>query len=64
MRETTLWAKLESVLGSGYAHAWAEQIVLTDLGGRTVTEALAEGRDGKTIWRAVCLQLELPAERI
>jgi hypothetical protein len=59
VRETTLWAKLEAVLGPGYAPAWAEQVVLTELAGRTVLEALAEGRDCKTIWRAVCLQLEL-----
>jgi hypothetical protein len=51
-------------LGPGYARAWAEQIVLTELDGRTVLEALAEGREGKAIWRAVCRQLELSADQV
>ncbi|MDR1214235.1 MAG: DUF3046 domain-containing protein [Propionibacteriaceae bacterium] len=64
MRETTLWSELEARLGPGYARAWAEQIVLTELDGRTVLEALAEGREGKAIWRAVCRQLELSADQV
>ncbi|WIY84177.1 DUF3046 domain-containing protein [Propionimicrobium sp. PCR01-08-3] len=61
MREAELWQRLTAQLGSGYAHVWAEQVVLADLGGRTVTEALAAGVPCKTIWRAIWSQLELPA---
>lgn len=61
MREAELWMRLEKHLGSGYAAVWAEQIALAELDGRTVTEALAAGVPGKTIWRAVWAQLELPA---
>jgi hypothetical protein len=59
MRETELWARLEAALGVGYAHAWAEQIVLADLGGRTVSEALAAGLPGRRIWRAAWAYLGL-----
>jgi hypothetical protein len=59
MREAELWARLEAALGASYAHAWAEQIVLRDLGGRTVLEALAAGLRCKDIWRAVWAHLEL-----
>ena len=61
MREAELWMRLERHLGSGYAPVWAEQVVLAELGGRTVSEALGAGVPCKTIWRAVWAQLELPA---
>lgn len=61
VREAELWRRLEAVLGRGYAHAWADQVVLGDLGGRTVTEALGHGLETKLIWRAVWAQLGLPA---
>jgi hypothetical protein len=62
MRETELWSRLERALGINYASAWAEQVVLADLGGRTVAEALAAGLRCKAIWRAVWAQLELDAK--
>ncbi|MHB1009575.1 MAG: DUF3046 domain-containing protein, partial [Propionibacteriaceae bacterium] len=46
--------------GKAYAQAWAGQVVLADLGGRTVAEALAAGIDCKQIWRAAWDILELP----
>jgi len=59
MREAELWARMEDVLGAGYARAWAELVVMSDLGGRCVTEAIGAGIAYKTIWRAVWAQLEL-----
>lgn len=50
---------MTAVLGDSYAHAWAEQVVLQDLGGRTVSEALEAGLQCKAIWRAVHAWLEL-----
>lgn len=61
MREAELWARLERHLGAGYAPVWAERLVMADLGGRTVTEALAAGVPCKQIWRAAWAALELPA---
>ncbi|MBI4900871.1 MAG: DUF3046 domain-containing protein [Actinobacteria bacterium] len=61
MREGELWRRLEVALGRAYAHAWANQVVMADLGGRTVSEALAAGIDCKQIWRASWETLGLPA---
>lgn len=60
MREAELWERMGQHLGPGYAPLWAESVVMSDLGGRTVSEALAAGLPCKTIWRAVWAQLELP----
>lgn len=60
MREAELWRRLETTLGKVYAQAWAGQVVLSEIGGRTVIEALAAGVDRKQIWRAVWSKLELP----
>jgi hypothetical protein len=53
--------RLDEVLPGGYAASWADQVVLEELGSRTVREALAAGQPCKRIWRAVWRQLELPA---
>jgi len=60
VREAELWRRLETTLGKVYAQAWAGQVVLAEIGGRTVIEALAAGVDRKQIWRAVWSKLELP----
>ncbi|MGV8845382.1 DUF3046 domain-containing protein [Tessaracoccus sp.] len=60
MREAEVWARLAAVLPEGYSRVWADQVVLADLSGRTVSEALAAGVPGKTIWRAVWAHMELP----
>lgn len=49
-----------AVLPDDYSRVWADQVVLADLTGLTVSEALAAGTPCKTIWRAVWKQLELP----
>lgn len=61
MRQTEFWTRMEDALGSGYARTWAQLQVLTELGGRTVEEALAAGTAPKTVWRAVWEHLQLPA---
>jgi hypothetical protein len=35
--------------------------VLSDLGGRTAEQALADGEDATRVWRAVVVALDLPA---
>ena len=52
---------MEAALGSGYAHVWAEQFVMADLGRRTAKEALDAGVSPKEVWAAVWKALELPA---
>lgn len=61
MRETEFWERMRTHLGPVYAQVWASQHNLSDLGNRTVDEAMAAGIDCKTIWRAVWEALELPA---
>jgi hypothetical protein len=61
MKHTEFWARLDQALGPAYAHSWASMYVLTDLGGRTVDEALGAGVAPKEVWRAVWAALELPA---
>ena len=61
MKETELWARLQQHLGAGYYRVWAAEHSLSELGGRTVTQAIDDGLPSKSIWRAVWAALELPA---
>jgi hypothetical protein len=61
VRHTEFWNRMEAALGVGVARFWAEQQVLSELGGRTPSEALAAGTPPKTVWAAVWQALELPA---
>lgn len=63
VREAELWSRLDEVLSPAYSRVWAQQVVLAELDGRTVTEALAAGIPCKKIWRAAWLQLELPPNK-
>ena len=60
MRETELWTRLRALLGDGYAPVWADSVVHADLGGRTVTQALADGIPVRRIWLAACVMLDVP----
>lgn len=60
MKHTEFWSRMNHALGASYAPVWADQQVLADLGGRTVSEALAAGESPKAVWRAVWAYLELP----
>ena len=51
---------METALGAAYARHWASQTVLSELGGRTPTEALEAGVTPKEVWAAVWRALELP----
>ena len=60
MRLTDFWERMRAELGESYAESYAKDTVIAELGGRTVEQALAAGEDTKTVWRAVCVALELP----
>lgn len=53
MRLTDFWERLERVFGSTYAASVANDQVLSQLGGRTITEALDAGEPAAVVWRAV-----------
>ena len=61
MRLTEFWSRLEVHLGPAYARSWAHDHVISGLGGRTVDEAIDAGIDTVDIWRAVHVDLQLPA---
>ena len=44
---------MESLLGTAYADSYARDQVLASLAGRTVHQALTDGDDAKSVWRAV-----------
>ncbi len=52
---------MSSHFGSSYAESIAADHVLSELGGRTIRQALADGEDVKAVWRAVCLTFDVPA---
>jgi hypothetical protein len=53
VRLTDFWERLEQVFGPGYAQSIAKDQVLSQLGGRTIEEALAGNFDTVAVWRAV-----------
>ncbi|GAB2981799.1 DUF3046 domain-containing protein [Nocardioides montaniterrae] len=60
MRHTEFWERMDHHLGSAYSRVWADSVVMSALGGRTASAALAAGESPKDVWRAVWAQLELP----
>ncbi|MEV4122157.1 DUF3046 domain-containing protein [Micromonospora sp. NPDC049645] len=54
MRLTDFWARLDEAFGPGYAASIARDQVLSQLGGRTIEQALAAGERTQVVWRAVC----------
>jgi hypothetical protein len=60
VRLTEFWFRMERKFGVTYARSFASDMVLAELDSRTVDQALREGDDVKSVWRAVCAHLETP----
>jgi hypothetical protein len=45
------------------ANAVVTDLVLSGVGGRTATDAIAAGVDPREVWLALCEDLDVPAER-
>jgi hypothetical protein len=60
VRLTVFWERMRAQFGDTYAESVAKDQVLADLGDRTVNQALADGVDAKTVWRAVCDSFDVP----
>jgi Protein of unknown function (DUF3046) len=60
VRLTEFWARMREQFGEGYAESVAKDYALGPLGSRTVNQALADGVDAKTVWRAVCEVFAVP----
>jgi hypothetical protein len=61
VRLTEFWMRMEMRFGVAYARSYAADMVLAELGSRTVDQALAQGEDAKTVWRAVWAATGAPA---
>ena len=57
---TEFWERMRAQFGDVYAESVAKDFVLTNLGGRTVNKALADGEDPKVVWRAVAETFNVP----
>ncbi|MDG5804174.1 DUF3046 domain-containing protein [Streptomyces ossamyceticus] len=62
MRLTVFWQRMAEHFGEGYAETFARDHVMSELGGRTVDEALDAGWEAKDVWRVVCTTMGVPAE--
>jgi Protein of unknown function (DUF3046) len=60
VRLTVFWDRMREQFGDVYAESLAKDYVLSNLGGRTVNRALADGEDAKIVWRAVCETFNVP----
>jgi Protein of unknown function (DUF3046) len=54
------WERMRAQFGDTYAESVAKDYVLSSLGERTVSKALADGEDAKVVWRAVCETFNVP----
>ena len=61
MRLTDFWERMREQFGDVYAESFAKDVVIRELGGRTVEQALAQGEDVKDVWRGVCAVVDVPA---
>ncbi|MFD8596480.1 DUF3046 domain-containing protein [Kitasatospora sp. NPDC059646] len=55
MRLTEFWRRMHLHFGETYAESFAQDHVMSELGGRTVRQALDAGWEAKDVWRVVCV---------
>lgn len=60
MRLSEFWTRMRAQFGDAYASSVAKDHVLAALGERTVEQALEDGVEAKTVWRAVCKEFDVP----
>jgi len=63
MRFTVFRRLMADEFGEVRAEMLARDHVFSELGGRTVEDALEAGIPPKDVWRAVCEAFDVPAER-
>jgi hypothetical protein len=61
VRLTDFWDRMYQQFGAAYAESFATDVVIRELGGRTVKQALADGEEAKDVWRAVCAVVDVPS---
>lgn len=63
MRHSEFWTLVEEEFGSAHGHALVRDHVLRALAYRTAADALAAHEDPRTVWLAMCDELDVPVER-
>ncbi|MCY7412413.1 MAG: DUF3046 domain-containing protein [Salinibacterium sp.] len=63
MRLSELRIAVSDEFGEAYGRVLTQDLALTDLGGVTAAQAIAEGRDTREIWLALCRATGVPDER-
>lgn len=58
MRLTDFWERMTERFGAVYVDSFARDHVMSELGGRTVYQALEQGVSAKEIWSAVRRSLD------
>jgi len=53
VRLTDFWSRLDEAFGPAYTRSLARDQAFAELGGRTIDEAIAQGIETATVWRAV-----------
>jgi hypothetical protein len=54
---------MNALLGPEYADSFARDHVMSELGGRTVHQALADGVSAKDVWQVVCVVRGVPSAK-
>lgn len=54
MRLTDFWSRMDQVFGPAYAASVAADQSIAQLDGRSIADAIADGEETVTVWRAVC----------
>ncbi|HET8598893.1 MAG TPA: DUF3046 domain-containing protein [Segeticoccus sp.] len=63
MRLSEFWTLMDDEFGRSYSRSLARDHVLTELGGRTVEQALEAGVRPRQVWEALCDAMDVPPER-
>ncbi|GAA0584149.1 DUF3046 domain-containing protein [Actinomadura livida] len=62
MRLTVFWDRMNQQFGATYAQSVAKDYVMSELNGRTIEQALADGEPPKKVWQAVVATFDVPSK--
>ena len=63
VRTSDFWRLMDDEFGESYSRTLARDLVVGELGDRTVAEALDAGLDPRAVWEGVCRAQDVPNER-
>ena len=62
MRRTEFNELVAGWFGAAYGASVLADHVLTNLGGRTAAQAIEDGLDPRDVWRALCVDFDVPRD--